>query len=141
MGRRVSAARVKSNRSYSVEELAEALGVTPQTVRSWIRQGLPALTGQRPYLVLGCAFKAFVARTDARRRQPLALGEFFCLRCKAPRKAALAYASYRPTTDTYGRLEALCTACEGACGRIVSAASLAEWGALYEIDRNDAAHA
>ncbi|MDQ3246746.1 MAG: helix-turn-helix domain-containing protein, partial [Pseudomonadota bacterium] len=54
--------RVKVNRSYTVEEAAEAVGATPQTVRIWIKSGLLALEGQRPVLILGWALKDFLAR-------------------------------------------------------------------------------
>lgn len=57
MPRRVSTARIKIHRSYTVEDAAETVCVTPQTVRTWIKQGLPAMTASRPYLILGCALK------------------------------------------------------------------------------------
>jgi hypothetical protein len=133
MARRVSAARVKIHRNYTVEDAAEIVGVTPQTVRSWIRHGLPAMTAQRPYLILGCALKEFLGRTKANRKRSLQIGEFFCLRCKAARPPALDMVDYSPMSNSHGRLHAFCAECEGPCGRVVSATSLPEWAVMYGI--------
>ncbi|MEM1360410.1 MAG: helix-turn-helix domain-containing protein [Pseudomonadota bacterium] len=141
MAARISAVRVKANRSYTVEEAAEAVGVTPQTVRRWISEGLEALTTQRPFLILGHALKAFLAKTKHRRKRPLKLGEFFCLSCKAPRRAALDLATYHPQTSTSGRMEAFCNCCESVCARMVRAEDLPQWRAIYVIDHNDSSEA
>ncbi|MBO6510898.1 MAG: DNA-binding protein, partial [Roseibium sp.] len=69
MGRRISAARVKTHRSYTVEEAAEAVNATSQTIRSWIKQGLHALSETRPTLILGCALKAFIEERRAKRKR------------------------------------------------------------------------
>jgi excisionase family DNA binding protein len=141
VGRRVSAVRVKANRSYTVEEAAETVGVTPQTVRSWIRQGLPALTAQRPFLILGYALKDFLASAEASRKRPLRLGEFFCLRCKTSTTAAIGLAEYAPLSTAHGRLEAFCAVCEGPCSRLVTKASLTDWTGYYQIGGNVTTHA
>jgi len=141
VGRRVSAARVKANRSYTVEEAAETVGVTPQTVRSWIRRGLPALTAQRPFLILGWALKDFLTSAEASRKRPLGLGEFFCLRCKTSTTAAMGLADYAPLSTAHGRLEAFCAACEGPCSRVVTKASLPDWAAHCQIGGNATTHA
>ena len=136
MPRRVSAARVKANRSYSVEEAADIVGVTPQTIRHWIGRGLPAMTGTRPALILGCALKDFLARNERQRKQPLGTGEFFCFRCKQPRRAALGMADYAPLSPTHGRLNALCEVCETALSRTVRAESLPAWLTICDIGGN-----
>jgi len=94
MARRVSAARVKSNRSYTVEEAAGVVGVTEQTIRHWLAQGLPAMTAKRPALILGCALKDYLARQNRRRKKPLGPGQFFCFHCKEARRAAFGLIDY-----------------------------------------------
>jgi hypothetical protein len=137
MARRVNTARVKANRSYTLEELADAAGVTPQTVRAWIKQGLSALTGQRPFLVMGWACKEFSERTNSTRKRPLRLGEFFCLACKCPRSAAMGMADYEPLAPDRGFLRAFCAVCEGACTRLISAAALPAWRAICRVGGNN----
>lgn len=97
--RRHRADRIKADRSYTVEELAEATGTTPQTVRAWIKTGLPALTDERPHLVIGRQAKAYLADRAEKARRPLGIGEFFCFRCKYPVRAALGLWSYTANTD------------------------------------------
>jgi hypothetical protein len=138
MARRVRAARVKVHRNYTIEQAAETVGVTPQTVRSWIKQGLPVMAARRPYQILGCALREFLARTEADRKQPLRIGEFFCLRCKTARPPALGMMDYSPLSPSHGRLSAFCAECEGPCGRVVSAARLPEWSAAYTVGGNNA---
>lgn len=65
MARRVSAADVRLPRGHTIEEISEAVSVTPQTVRAWIRQGRPAT--RRPYLILGPEMKDSLARADVNR--------------------------------------------------------------------------
>lgn len=136
MARRVSTARVKIHCAYTVEEAAETVGVTEQTIRAWIKQGLPALTTKRPTLILGWALKAFLGQAAEKRRQPLAFGEFFCMRCKAPRVPALGLVDYTSLSDRHGNLSALCDACGGTCTRIVSKRVLPEWHGKFDFGRS-----
>ncbi|SFD85076.1 MerR family transcriptional regulator [Roseivivax sediminis] len=120
MPRRVSPARIKANRNYEIEECAEALGVTPQTVRQWIRQGLPALTERRPYLVLGWQVKGWLGARQVSRSRPLQDGEFFCLTCKEPRRAAFGLTERTETADGRPVLTGFCERCEALCRRFLS---------------------
>ena len=134
MARRASAARVKSNRSYTIEEAAEAVGVTQQTIRRWIKQGLLAMTDQRPFLILGSAIRDFMKETRQKRMRPLSVGEFYCMRCKAPREAASGLVFYQSLSASHGRLEAFCAVCEGVCQRIVRDEDLRQWSAFCQIE-------
>jgi hypothetical protein len=130
MPRRINTVRVKANRNYTVEEAAEAVDGTPQTVRSWLKKGLPAMSSQRPTLIMGWALKEYLARSAQKRRRPLLAGEFFCLACKSPRGPALGMTDYHALSTKHGLLRALCEVCEGSCTRIVSASSLPAWQAI-----------
>ncbi len=44
---------VKIHRSYTVEETATVCGVHRNTVRQWIKTGLPTLDARRPVLMQG----------------------------------------------------------------------------------------
>lgn len=136
MAKRVSARRIKKHRLYTYEEAAEALGVTPQTVRSWRGDGLPVLTAKIPHLIMGHALKEFVAQRTIKAKQPLADDEVFCLRCKAPRKPYGMMADYVSMADQSGRLEALCEVCEGRCIRMVRAADIPRLSKNLEIATN-----
>jgi len=45
--------RVKTHRSYTVEEIASLLDLHKNSVRTWVKAGLPTCDGQRPMLILG----------------------------------------------------------------------------------------
>lgn len=119
MARRYRTNRIKSHRSYEIEEVADLVGVTPQTVRIWIQQGLPALTEKRPYLILGWQLKAFLKSREKDRKKPLLTGEFYCLGCKAPRSAALGLIEHIPLENGRMMLRAFCEVCEQPCNRFV----------------------
>jgi hypothetical protein len=133
MARRYDTRRIKKNRSYSVEELAEALAVTHATVRNWIKAGLQLLDQNRPQIMLGFHIQDFLQNQRQKAKRPLADGEVYCLRCKAPRMPDGLMADYEPTSVSGGRLKALCEVCEGLCNRNVNAQQLQLFSNILEI--------
>ncbi len=132
MPRRISGARIKANRTHSVEELAEASGVTQQTVRTWIERGLPVLSSKRPALILGSDAKDFLASRIADRRCNLDFGEVYCLRCRAARALEPGLVDYRPIHEHRGRIEGICQVCGCLCGRLIGASQLPEYVAAFD---------
>ncbi len=51
--------RVKIHRSYTVEEIASLFGVHKNTVREWVKAGLPTCDDKRPMLILGHVVHSF----------------------------------------------------------------------------------
>ena len=43
----------KIHRSYTVDEVASLFGVHRNSVREWVKRGLPTSDGRRPMLILG----------------------------------------------------------------------------------------
>lgn len=54
--KRINPRRAKLHRSYTAFELAELLDVHKNTVRQWIKAGLPVVDGARPALICGGDF-------------------------------------------------------------------------------------
>jgi len=79
---------IKARHSYSIKELAEKLNVHVRTVQSWRKQGL-AECGKdgNNYLMLGEEIKRFLRRKKQKSKHPLKAGEFFCPKCRNPRKS------------------------------------------------------
>ena len=102
--------RIKRHYSYTVHEAARTLGCCKGTVRRWLTDGLPALTDQKPTLILGDDLISFLkGRAPPKRRcRP---DECFCLKCRAPRRMAGGTADLINPTHTGGNLEALCDRC------------------------------
>lgn len=133
MPKRVSTRRVKGNLLYTYEEAGETVGVTAQTIRAWRDAGLPVLDGQRPHGVMGFALKDFIDKRTNKSKRSLRDDEVYCLTCKAPRSAYGGMADYVPITDDRGRLEALCSVCEGRCNRLVRSVDLPRFSAKLAI--------
>ena len=139
--RAICGARLKKHRTYTVEEAADTLGVTQQTVRTWLKTGgLSALTKKRPTLILGDVLKTWLKGRDDKRRRPMAADEVFCLTCKAPRKPDPELVEYKPQTETNGRVHALCPVCGGLCARIIRASDRSLFGMGEAAAGNAASH-
>lgn len=115
---------VKIHRSYTVNEVAACLRVHRNTVREWIRSGLPTCDNRRPTLVLGRELASFLLARRTQSRRPCGPGELYCVRCRLPRRPAGEMADYLPRTATSGDLMGLCAQCETPMYRRVRSASL-----------------
>jgi hypothetical protein len=103
-----------------VEEVAKLFGAHKNTVRGWLKAGLPRIDGRRPTLILGRQLAGFLHTRRERRRQRCRAGEFYCLRCRAPKASAAQTAEYLPVTARSGNLRATCADCGTRMFRRVS---------------------
>lgn len=110
--RRVNARLVKVNRSYTVGELGELLGVHKNTVRQWQRGGLEPIDDDRPTLFQGRAVRSFLDTRNTQRKRPCPPGTFYCFRCRDARRPALGMVDYVELRGGSGNLRAICEACE-----------------------------
>lgn len=122
--RRPNPRLAKIHRSYTVDEVAQLFDVHRNTVREWVKRGLPTNDGKRPMLILGRELVAFLTARRAKNKRPCLPGEIYCVRCRAPRAPAGEMVDYVPLTATLGNLAAICSACESMMYRRVSLARL-----------------
>ena len=137
MARRFRTQAIKANQAYRVDELAGAACVTVPTVRNWISAGLQLVDKKRPTMIMGFQALDFLKARKAKASRPLALGEFYCLRCKAPRMPLGGMADYVPSSATGGRLKAFCEVCDCQCNRNISARDLTEIRKVLDVATRD----
>ena len=116
--------RAKIHRNYTVEEVAQLYGVHRNTVRSWLKNGLPACDEKRPILILGHDLMEFLTAKRRKNKQPCKPGEIYCVGCRVPRIPALGMADYQPLTAASGNLIGICPSCENLMYRRVSISGL-----------------
>ena len=114
----------KIHRNYTVEEIANLFGIHRNTVREWIKRGLPTSDQKRPFLILGRDLVAFLQARRKKNKRPCKPGEIYCVRCRAPKAPAGDMADYQTVTETLGNLVAICPDCGSIINRRVSLAKL-----------------
>lgn len=114
----------KMHRNYTVEEAADLYGVFKNTVRNWIKAGLPVLDDKRPMLILGSDLAAFHQARRKKNKQMCKPGEIYCICCRAPKTPAGNMADYQIVTVKIGNLQAICPDCDRIINRRVSLAKL-----------------
>lgn len=114
----------KIHRNYTVKEIASLFGVHRNTVREWVKRGLPTTDGKRPMLILGRDLTAFIQARRLKNKRTCQPGEIYCVRCREPRNPAGAMADYQAVTATLGNLIGICPCCETMMYRRVNLTKL-----------------
>lgn len=132
--------RIKTDCSYSVAEICQLLSVHKNTVRQWIRNGLLPIDDLKPYLIYGKDLKTFLAKLKAARKQPCAVDEFYCCRCRAARKARGCIVDLGLKTSRVITLKGICEQCECKIFKCLSITTLPEIGRKLEIQKKEQSH-
>ena len=123
----------KVHRNYTVEEAARLLSVHKNTVREWIKRGLPIIDDKRPKLILGRDLSSFLQAKRTKNKRPCKPGEMYCLRCRTPKAPAENMVEYRPKTERLGNLFGICPDCGAGMNRSVNPAKLKQIRGQMEI--------
>ena len=115
--KRVNPRLAKLHRAYSVEEVARTLGVHKNSVRGWIKSGLPVDDSLRPALILGCDLRRWLEKRRKAAKRPCGPGTLYCFKCRNPKSPALGMVEYRPKNKHTGNLTALCAECNTLMNR------------------------
>lgn len=124
--RRLNHRLVKIHRSYTVEEIATLLVVHRNTVREWIKRGLPTVDERRPTLIQGSQLSDFLQARRQSGKRHCRPDEIYCMKCREPRRPLDNEVEYRPLTPSLGNLVGICSTCAGWMYRRASSASVAE---------------
>ncbi len=94
------------------------------------------MTGSRPHLILGTVLIEYLKGRRLAAKRKCGLGEFYCLKCREPRKPVAELIEYRPMASGRTRIVGICSTCERLMHRFVANrnldASLREFGVQSE---------
>lgn len=117
MQRTYDTRRIKSNRSYTVSQLAELLDVSSRTVHDWTRQGLPVIDDHHRKMMHGPAIREWLNKRQAARRWPCGPGQLPCFGCKGPRGIKSGTFKVKSGNTLKIRIEGQCIECGRTIGR------------------------
>lgn len=124
--RRPNPKLAKIHRTYTVEEVARLYDVHRNTVRQWIKGGLPSMDNARPTLVRGQDLADYLRKKRLAKKRPCLPGQIYCMRCREPRQPAGQQAVYEAHTLGQGNLIGQCPTCGSRMFRRVSFARLVQ---------------
>ena len=133
MGKRLNPYLAKIHWSYSLGEAADLLGVHKNTVREWIKHGLPVINERRPFLILGADLRDYLLKRQNKRKRPCPSGTIYCVRCREPKIPFAKLLDYRQITDTKGDLTGLCPDCESDIHQFVSLNKLEQIKQYFDV--------
>lgn len=99
---------------YEIEEICalyKACNLHPQTVRQWIKSGMPTVDAGKPTLVHGHALKQFLGKQNNRHKCSTTFEQMYCLKCreaKPPFQKRIALQQVQRTVMA----KALCQTCK-----------------------------
>jgi len=131
MSKRANPMAVKAALTYEVGEAALALGISKATIRNWIRNGLPVMSKQKPYLILGQALRDYIRAMSQAAKSPLAQNELYCVSCKSAQPPQDLIVEVVPNNSQTIRLKGVCSDCGGAASRIVSKNKTQQFAAIF----------
>lgn len=74
--------KIRINRTYTIAELADVLGVCIATVWNWIQKGLPVVDrSQKPWLIDGREAREYLESRFKNSKSKMLYYEFYCVNC------------------------------------------------------------
>jgi hypothetical protein len=100
--------------SYELTEICTLfsdLGLHPQTVRKWIKSGLPTIDKGKPALIYGHDLILFLKMRNDASKCPTEFGQIYCFKCKDARHIFRNLISVKPKPN-FLEVQAVCRECK-----------------------------
>jgi len=118
---------IKSKRLYTLKEISELYQIHIRTAQEWRKMGLKSLDDKTsPILIYGMDLRNFLKYRQDKRKQSLGTDEFYCTKCKKPRKSIPDYIDFVNTNKRLGnnsmqiRIKGKCEVCNSILNRFSS---------------------
>lgn len=133
MGKRANPMAVKASLTYDIAEAAKALGVTPVTIRNWIKDGLPVMSSRKPFLILGEAVREYLQGKRKANKRPLQPDELFCPSCRDGQKPVGLVVTITQLGSGTSLLKGDCEACGCTNTRMIAMRDRSTFAATFQI--------
>ncbi len=131
---------VKATWPYTVQEIADLFKLHKNVVLRWLKEGLYADRDSRPFLIRGDELSRFLSERMATRRTKCAPDQFYCFKCRGPRKAYLGIADVAIESPTTLRLTSICAVCSTRVSKVQAVRDLPRIRTLFEIQQLTGEH-
>ncbi len=118
--------RIKATWPYTVPEAAKTLGIHKNAVLHWLKDGLQADKDKRPYLIRGTELIRFLSTRQQSRRRKCEATEFYCFKCRVPRKAYENIIDIEFVSANRFRMKGICEVCNTPVNKMQGVGSLAK---------------
>lgn len=118
---RYSLKPIRRNYTYSVYEVAELYGITPDTVFRWIRnEGLKRILNSQKYFIHSGDLMRFLEKRNSKNKRPCNEGEIFCCKCRKPQKPNLTSLEFKEIPNKTISVRGQCSVCGTRMNTLVS---------------------
>jgi len=133
MASRYSTAGLSKNLTYTIAEIHDIRGTSPQTIRNYIKnEELRAMTSQKPWLIHGSDYIQFLNQKRGKRKNPHSPGELSCFKC-GHRGRPLGDMADLSFEGNRRERKALCSQCEGPVSLYIGEVKLAQYREILDI--------
>lgn len=136
MSKRANPMAVKATLTYEIKDAAKALGVSVATIRNWIKDGLPVMASQKPFLILGAELRAYLRAKHRAKKSPLKHNQLYCLSCKTGCEPHNLTVTPTPNSPRTLRITGTCGRCGGTSSRIISLSKVSEFARSFHFKKN-----
>jgi hypothetical protein len=125
---------IRRDLSYSISDIAELFAIYPQAVRQWIKAGLETIDDRRPFLIHGSELIRFLGERQSRRKQHCRPEQFFCCRCRVPKRPRDGLVTIRILNQCQLCLVGRCEGCGSSINRVGSVRHLEDYQRTFVVE-------
>jgi hypothetical protein len=131
---------VKATWPYTVQEIATLFGVHKNAPLRWLKEGLHANPDGRPYLIRGEELIRFLNERQQNKRYTCRPDEFFCFKCRVPRRAFEDIVDIAFESLTKMRVKGICTECITPVSKVQGVRKLHEIRKRFHVQKLEGQH-